>query len=420
MTLLQIAIRNLNRRKGKAVFMLMGLVLASAAVVAIFSLISAMQDEIGEQLADVGANIVVTADSGELTFQYGGITIPELVFDAATLTIADLDAVEAISDGGKILAAAPRLIGTVSVSDLNIVLAGVNLPGEFAVKPWLRFQSAGDKSGSAVEESAQGVHNEMMEMDYEALILERMEDVPVLGSDEAVLGATLAGELNLIAEDTLSLGGKDYRIIAVLEETGYVEDSQLFLALGEVQGLLGRQGELTMIELTADLNSIDENALIAQLEEALPHASVTGVRQAVMGRNELLNSLSRFGIFAGSMIVAAGLFTVSLTMLSSVKERTREIGIFRAIGFRSKDIFTIIIAEALLVGTAGGLTGYHIGLAAARYASPILTGTNLSGEWDPSALLVIAAGAALFGSLAGLIPALKAVKLDPAEALRFN
>ena len=420
MTLIQIVLRNLNRRKSKGVFMLFSLVLASAAVVAIFSLVSAMQDEISEQLADVGANLVITADSGELSFQYGGITIPELVFDAAVLTIEDLDAVYTVPGGDKIIAASPKLIGTIYTGGHNIVLAGVDLPAEFAVKPWLRFQGSDQETGEVEQDVEQGEHDEQMKMDYEALILERMEDVPALSEGEAVIGATLAHELNLAAGEMLNLAGKNFRIISVLEETGYSEDSHLLVSLGTAQSLLDRQDELTIIELTADFSKIDENALIAQLEEGLPHASITGVRQAVMGRNELLNTLSRFGLFAGSLIVAASLLTVSLTMLASVKERTREIGIFRAIGFRSKEIFTIIIAEALLVGTAGGLAGYHIGFAAATYVSPLLTGTNFSGEWELTVLLVMAAATALTGSLAGLIPAVKAAQLDPAEALRFN
>ena len=420
MTLLQIALYNLKRRKSKGFFMFFSLVLASAAVVSILNIISAMQNEISEQLADVGANIIITADRGELTFQYGGITIPELVYDATTLTEADLEALDAIPDRNTIIAVAPKLIGTVSKGDHSIVLAGIDLPGEFAVKPWLRFYDASEQNINVVEDAQHSGQGEIMEMDYEALILDRMVDLPNLGNDQAVIGGVLAQQLGLSAQDRLNLEGKDYSIIAVLEETGYSEDSQLFLALDEAQNLLGRLGELTMIELTADFSKIDENVLIAQLENTLPHASVTGVKQAVMGRNEVLSTVGQFGIFTGSLIAAAGFFTVSLTLFTSVKERTRETGIFRAIGFRSKDIVTVIILETLLVGVAAGVTGYHLGLTAASYVSPALTGIVLSDTWEISALFTVAAVTALTGSLAGIFPAVKAARLDPAEALRFD
>ena len=420
MSLLQIALYNLNRRKSKGFFIFTSLVLASAAVVAILIIISTMQDEISEQLADVGANIVITADRGGLTFQYGGITIPELVFDSVTLTEADLDAIDTIPDRDMIIAVAPKLIGTVSSEDQTIVLTGVDLPGELAVKPWLRFNDSGKKIDKPVEETSYDGQVEMMEMDYEALILDRMVDVPVLGNDEAIIGGVMAEELGISEHDSLELGGKEYNLIAVFEETGYSEDSQLFVPLGEVQDLLDRPGELTMIELTADLSKIDESLLIAQLENALPHAKVTGVKQAVMRRNELLNTIGRFGAFSGSLIVSASFFTALLTIFASVKERTREIGIFRAIGFRAKDILTIIIAEALLVGFIAGITGYHLGLAVAHKISPALTGIMLSGSWEITALLITVVLTAITGSLAGVLPAIKAARLDPAEALRFN
>jgi len=420
MNLFHIALYNLKRRKSKGFFIFTSLVLASAAVVAILSIISAMQDEISEQLADVGANIVITADRGELTFQYGGITIPELVYDSVTLTDADIDAIDNIPDRDIIIAVAPKLIGTVSSGDQSIVLTGVDLPREFAVKPWLRFHDTDKIVDKPVEEISQGEQDEMMEMDYEALILERMVDVPVLGTDEAVLGGVMAEELGLSEQDKLELGGRDYSVIAVFEETGYSEDSQLFMALSEAQGLLDRPGELTMIELTADLSKIDESVLIGQLENALPHASITGVKEAVMGRNELLNTISRFGAFSGGLIVTAGFFTAFLTMFTSVKERTRETGIFRAIGFRSKEIVTIIISEAFLIGVIAGVTGYHLGLTAAHQVSPALTGIVLAGTWEMSTLLMVAVLTAITGSLAGIFPALKAARLDPAEALRFD
>lgn len=420
MTLLQIALYNLKRRKSKGLFILFSLVLASAAIVAILNIIAAMRNEISEQLTDVGANIIITADRGELTFQYGGITIPELVYDAATLTDADLETIDAIPDRDTIIAVAPKLIGTVSKGDYSLVLAGVDLPGEFAVKPWLRFQAAGKESLNAGLESPHGEQDDIMEMDHEALILDRMKGVAALDNDQVVIGGVLAEKVGLLEHDSLDLGGKDYSIIAVFEKTGYSEDSQLFLALDQAQDLLNRPGELTVIELTADFSKIDENLLIAQLEDALPHASVTGVKQAVMGRNELLNTIGRFGIFTAGLIVVAGFLTVYLTIFSSVKERTREIGIFRAVGFRSKDIITMIITEALLIGLVAGMLGYHLGLAVALYISPVLTGVTLYGVWEIYILFAVAILTALSGISAGLVPAIKAARLDPADALRFN
>ncbi|MBW6464799.1 MAG: ABC transporter permease, partial [Firmicutes bacterium] len=392
------------------------LVIASAAVVSVFSIITAMQSEISAQLADMGANIIVTADNGELTFQYGGITIPDLVYDAESLTEADLEMIGSVSASTAIVATAPRLISTMVYEGNNLVVAGVHLENEFIVKPWLRFQE--DSSQIFVE--APGLNSEdPIPMDYQALNLERITDVPQLTDKQVIAGATVSSLLGLKEGSIIELSDKRYTVIAILEENGLAEDSQLFMNLEEMQRILGKPGELTLIELAADFDRIPEEKILTELKTALPHASISGVKQAVMGRNELLNSLSRFGFFAGALIFITGMVVVMLTMFASVRERTREIGIFRAIGFRGLHIFKIIISETLIVSTIGGAAGYHIGLAAARIIAPTLTGASLNSPWQFTLLISVIIITAITGSLAGLAPALKAARLEPAEALRF-
>lgn len=414
MNLYHIALNNLNRRKSKMAFMLLGLVIGSATVVAIFSSITAMQMEISRQLSDMGANIVITADSGELSFQYGGITIPELVFDAATLSVTDLHEIERIPDHQALKAVAPKLIGTAMIGDYNLVIAGTHLPAEFAVKPWLRFSG---QSESMQTDQQSGGDN--MEMDYELLNLERTVDVAELAANQVILGFAIARLLALEEGDNLELKGKNYKVLAILDETGMAEDNQVLMNLDEARELLNRPMDLTVIELAADFTLATEEEIITQLQAALPTANVSGVRQAVMGRNELLNSFSRFGVFAAGLIVVTGVLAVALTMSASVRERTREIGIFRAIGFRGFHIFTIIITESILASALGGIVGYHSGLFASSIAAPLLIGSAVDSTWQLSTLLIVTLITATTGGLASLYPAIKAANLDPAEALRF-
>ena len=414
MTLYQIALRNLNRRKGKILFMLAGLVLGVAAVVSIYSIVSSMRADIQKQLAELGANIVIAADTGELTFQYGGIVIPELIYDAARLSEADLETIFTIPGAQAILAVSPRLMGTLSAGHRPVVVAGVDLPAEFAVKPWLRFFD-----GSVDTASAEPDSDMEMEMEYRPLDLSRTENVPGLRDDQVVLGFQAAGLLKAQEGGAVELGGKTYTVLAVLEEGGMAEDSQILMNLAEAQAVLERPGELTVIEIASDFSRVPEEMLLLQLRDTLPHAGVTGVRQAVMGRDELLSSLSRFGIFAGSLIFFTGTLVVILTMSAAVRERTREIGIFRAIGFRGSHIFKIIVTEGLSVSAVGGLIGYHAGIAAARAVGPLLTGASTAVAWQPAVLLLAIAATAIAGGLASTFPALRAARLDPVEALRF-
>ncbi len=414
MTLYQIALRNLGRRKGKMAFMLLGLILGAATVVSVYSIVSSMQMDMKRQLAELGANIIITPDTGELAFQYGGITIPELVYDAAPLTEADLFAVSSITGADAILAASPKLIGTVSVEHQNVVVAGAGLPAEFAVKPWLRFYEGLDEEVNAGDTSSGE-----MEMNYRRLNLERAVNIPELEAGQVILGSSVASMLALVEGDSVDLGESSFTVLALLEESGAAEDNQILMNLAEAQLLLGRPGELTVIEIASDFDLVAEETLLGQLREALPDANVTGVRQAAIGRDELLSSLTRFGMFAGVLVFFTGALVVVLTMSAAVRERTREIGIFRAVGFRSRHIFTIIVTEGIVVSVCGGLIGYHAGLMTARLAGPLLAGAALNISWQAGILFVAVVATAAAGGAASLYPAYRAARLDPAEALRF-
>ena len=430
MTLFQIALHNLKRRKSKMFFMLLGLSIASTAVVCIFTIVSSMQVTISRQLADIGANIIITANSESLSFQYGGITIPELIYDAATLSESDLETIKALPDSVGIITISPKLTGTLAHKIHQLVITGSHLPSEFSVKPWLRFHEDHDQgnsddeidvAGSAEEESStvSEADGEEMVMDYHALNLERIRDVPLLAHNEIVLGSAVAAMLEIAGGEILEVNDKEYSVVAVLEVNGMADDNQVFMNLEEAQTLLGLPGELTVIELTADFKQVPLETLIRHLEDALPHATISSVSQAVTRRNELLSSFYRFGLLSGSLIFFTGLLFVALAMSSIVRERTREIGIFRAIGFRGKEVFKIITIETVLLSIFAGMAGYHGGLFTAQVIAPSLTGNALKIPWQLLPFIATVCVTALAGALAAVYPSLKAARLDPAEALRY-
>src|SRR6056297_1226268 len=107
-----------------------------------------------------------------------------------------------------------------------------------------------------------------------------------------------------------------------------------------------------------------------------------------------------------------------VTMMGSVNQRTREIGIFRAIGFRQGHVMQIILLEALLLGIFGGLAGFVLGNGVARAVIPLtLEGGRFAGiNWQLGGICLLMAAA--LSLLASLYPAFKAASLDPNQALR--
>jgi putative ABC transport system permease protein len=106
-------------------------------------------------------------------------------------------------------------------------------------------------------------------------------------------------------------------------------------------------------------------------------------------------------------------------MMGSVNERTLEIGVFRAIGFRKSHIMRIILLEAALVSLLAGLLGYAVGMGSARLTLPFMAeSSNARLVWDTGVAFGSVGLAVILGLLASLYPALHASKMDPTEALR--
>jgi putative ABC transport system permease protein len=415
MSLYYIALNNLRRRKAKAVFALLGMILGIATMVSVYSVVEAMKEEMVRQSAQFGAQVIITPSMGELAFSYGGVTLPEIIFDVERLSMEDVAALEKVPGRDTIRAVAPKLLGVVTTDKgHNLVVAGVDMSQEFLVKPWLRLEQGQDM---APEDEGDPSGNPM---DVERLDLAR-EDFQsfTLGDREVLVGAKSTALLGISPGGVLTLGEENFQVLAVLTESGSPEDEQVLMNLETAQTFFNSPNEITLIELAVDYSLISETALIAQLNAALPGADVKSLRQETLRRDEMLTRLTRFGLSVAVLILFAGTLVVFLTMSSGVRERTREIAVFRAIGFRKVHIIKIIILEGALVSLVGGVLGYAVGYLLSRFAGPLLAGMAIQVSWRADLLLPAVALALVSGLLASILPARQASNLDPAEALRY-
>jgi putative ABC transport system permease protein len=415
MSLYSIALNNLRRRKAKVFFALLGLILGIATMVSVYSVVEAMKEEMVRQSEQFGPQVIITPSKGELAFSYGGVTLPEIMFDVERLSMEDVAVLEKLPGRSTIRALAPKLLGVTTTDEgYNVIVAGVDISQEFSAKPWLQLEQGQNKPPED-EGSAGG-----SPMDGEKVDLGR-EDLQDLasGGRGVLVGARSAAILNTNPGDVLTLRGEDFHVLALLMESGSPEDEQILMNLETAQAFLGAPNEVTLIELAVDYSLISEAALIAQLNAALPGADVKSLRQEALRRDDMLTRLTRFGLSVAALILLAGTLVVFLTMSSSVRERTREIAVFRAIGFRKVHISKIIIMEGLLVSLVGGLLGYTFGYLLSRFAGPLLAGMAVQVPWRFDLLLLALALAVISGLLASILPARQASNLDPAEAMRY-
>jgi putative ABC transport system permease protein len=205
----------------------------------------------------------------------------------------------------------------------------------------------------------------------------------------------------------------------VLDQTASQDDALVFASLKKAQNLLGKEGKITLAEVAALCSGCPIGDMVTQIAEKLPDAKVSAIQQVVEGRLKALDQFKRFSYAMAAVVVFIGSLIVFVTMMGSVNERTTEIGVFRAIGFRKSHIMRIILLEAALVSLLAGFLGYAVGMGGAKLALPFMAeGRNAHLIWDTTIAFGSIGLALTLGLLASLYPALHASKMDPTEALR--
>ena len=419
-----IAWANLRRRKGKALFLVAGISIGIATAVALLTLSRMIKDEIGAQLDQYGANIVVTPRSDQLALDYGGVQVTGVSFDVSQLKNEDAARVREIPYRNRIAVVAPKLLGAVEAEGRQVLLAGVDFTEELKLKRWWRLVG-----GRPQDESDLLVGYDAAEA--LSLVEPAAEDTSfaVSPTSAATVDVTSTGaHAHHVAEkmkyfrlvrDRLTLAGREYRVAGVITPTGGREDAMVFGELGSVQTLLGRPGQLSAIEVSALCQDCPVEDMVTQIGAALPNAKVSAVQQAVRARTETVGRLTRFAAVLSGVVLLIAALMIFTTMTGAVVERTKEIGVMRAVGFRRGHIIRGLMLEVVVVSTAGGLLGWLAGAMASWALLPYFSQTGLEFRVEPALALYAVLAALTVGALSSIYPTVRASKLDPSEAVRY-
>ncbi|MCX5909946.1 MAG: hypothetical protein NTY64_22920 [Deltaproteobacteria bacterium] len=147
MRLHNIALNTLKRRKGKAIFLTLGLLIGVTTVVTLVTITRAMEEDIGKKLDELGANILIVPKSHGLTLKYGGLQFSGVSLDVQPLSQADLGKIRAIKNRENLGIVAPKLIGPAKVNGNDVLLVGADFKEELILKRWWRIASAGPHGG---------------------------------------------------------------------------------------------------------------------------------------------------------------------------------------------------------------------------------------------------------------------------------
>lgn len=262
------------------------------------------------------------------------------------------------------------------------------------------------------------------------------------GSRVAVLGQTVYEKLfpdgDLPLNETIRINNVNFRVIGLMEAKGGSgfndQDNLILVPISAAQQRLfparRPDGKLRVDIIYAQLLDKDrQDAAIGQIELVLreQHNLPFDVDNdfTVLSQDELVSAFSQvtsvltifLGVIAGISLLVGGIGIMNI-MLVSVTERTREIGLRKAVGAKQRDILGQFLVEAMVLSTLGGLIGLAIGVAGATLIA------NLSNTLQPTVDWTAVAGAiavsAAVGLLFGVFPAARAARLNPIDALRYE
>jgi putative ABC transport system permease protein len=385
MKLIDLALNNLFRKKGRTFFLVSGLAIGIGAAVAMTAVGEAMNKEITHALDEFGANILVLPASEGLPLSYGGLTVSAVSTGGRELTTGDIDRIRTIKNKQNISTIAPKLLVQTRIKRTKVLVAGVDFNAEQRLKQWWHIAA-----GSPPKEKA-----------------------------DALIGKDAASLLHLAPGDSVRVGSGVLRVTGILDNTGSQDDGLIFADINWVQHTFHKGNAVSLIELAALCSGCPIEDMVGQISGVLPGARAVAVKETVELKMQAMNYFHKFSLGISALLLIVAGMIIFFAMTASVKERVQEIGLFRAIGFRTGHIIRVLLIEAFLVSLGAGIVGYIIGIISPRLVAPyLMSAYHLHFEFDPLLAAAALGASVLVGLFASIYPALRAGRLDPVEALR--
>lgn len=237
--------------------------------------------------------------------------------------------------------------------------------------------------------------------------------------DELIVGKNLADEENYTIGDTIDVYGNDFKITGIYETGSIFYDSALFTGLSRLQNLTDNEGEISSVSVKikkdANLTTVNDN-IKDKYNDTLNTITTEEMSKTIEDTLGMINSATT--AIEALAIIIGGLGVIN-TMMMTVFERTREIGVLKSVGWTKKRILAMIMGESIVLTILSGIIGSVLGVVAVVLLLKV-NGGDMTLIFDINIFIKAFAVALTVGILGGLYPAIKASRLSPTEALRYE
>ena len=400
------AIESLASNKLRSALTILGIVIGVGAVIAMIAIGRGAENSITGSIEGIGTNLIFVFSGGE----------NESVRNPKPITLADAEAIAEPFAAPSVLGVAPAIQGggevTFGSESINTQITGM-VPDYFVVRNFEMAEGESINEGHLVGRSS----------------------VVILGPNVA---EDLFGRSSFVTGETVRIEGQPFRVIGVTVAKGGggfggSEDDQIFIPLTTAQTrLLRRSNNAVDVIFVSAASADDVSSASDEIANILRTRHRTAAGQddfTIATQEEFLDTFSAItgvltmflgGIAAISLLVGGiGIMNI---MLVSVTERTREIGLRKALGARKSDILVQFLTESAVLSLVGGLIGIGLGWTIATIVKQIAlaSGTDFIPEVGGDAILLATIFSAAVGLFFGIYPANRAANLEPVEALRYE
>jgi putative ABC transport system permease protein len=398
------ALDSLASNKLRSGLTILGIVIGVGAVIAMLAIGTGAQATITGSISGIGTNLLFVLRGGS-----------EEIRNPEPLTLSDAEAIQDPFAAPAVISVAPVIQGSLEVT----------YSGEGDFIPALGVTSGYDEVRNV----------SMAEGDFidEVQVLGRAA-VVVLGPDTA---ETLFGRREGVTGESVRIEGQPFRVIGVTQAQGgsgfQNPDNQIYVPMDTAQTRLMRRTrgnvDMLMVQAISSDAVIDAEQQVASILRARHRTPIGEDDFTIFTQQSFLETattiLNVFTIFlggvAGISLLVGGIGIMNI-MLVSVTERTREIGLRKAVGARKRDILLQFLTESALLSVFGGLIGIGLGWALSQLVGAIAAASN--ADINPivglDAVLLATLFSAAVGLFFGLYPAKRAADLEPVEALRYE